>query len=153
MAKIMNNTRKRIELAKKLYAEKDRRQKIEDEAFELMSKGKYLEGNELLDTLDDGILLGILDELDELQNKNGAEKGHKELIEKISNPKESIFPLSKKKENEYVLFKVNNGTDTFVGRFESDIKPSKLLKEFRLFIKWKQKEEIEKLFDKIGFGL
>lgn len=149
----MNNTRKRIELAKKLYAEKDRRQKIEDEAFELMSKGKYLEGNELLDTLDDGILLGILDELDELQNKNGAEKGHKELIEKISNPKESIFPLSKKKENEYVLFKVNNGTDTFVGRFESDIKPSKLLKEFRLFIKWKQKEEIEKLFDKIGFGL
>lgn len=95
----MNNTRKRIELAKKLYAEKDRRQKIEDEAFELMSKGKYLEGNELLDTLDDGILLGILDELDELQNKNGAEKGHKELIEKISNPKESIFPLSKKKMN------------------------------------------------------
>ena len=65
----MNNTRKRIELMEKLYAEKERRQKIEDEAFELMSQGKYLEGNELLNTLDDGILLGILKELENLKKE------------------------------------------------------------------------------------
>ena len=82
------------------------------------------------------------------------EQENEELVEKISDPRPPIFPMFKKKEKQYVIFISNkDGTYTPVGRFESDMKSSRLLKEFRAYIAQRKIEEIEKLLNKTGFGL
>ena len=76
---------------------------------------------------------------------------HQEVIEEIPNPDQIV---GSKKKRQYVLFEIKKNNDyALVGKFESSMKPNKLLKEFFLYIKWKQEEKIRKLFDKAGFGL
>lgn len=67
---------KRIDLVRKLQKEMDRRTEIENIAIQLISEGKCEEATVLLDSLDDNIVKGIVDELEQ------AEETVFEILEK-----------------------------------------------------------------------
>lgn len=52
----MSNTDGRVESVKALQAELDHRTEVENQAIQLISEGRFQEGDDLLNTLDDSIV-------------------------------------------------------------------------------------------------
>lgn len=52
----MNTIDKKVESVKALQAELDHRTEVENQAIQLISEGRFQEGDDLLNTLDDSIV-------------------------------------------------------------------------------------------------
>lgn len=68
---------KRIDLVRKLQKEMDRRTEIENIAIQLVSEGKCEEATAMLDSLDDNVVKGIVDELEQAEE---TQKGSIKLV-------------------------------------------------------------------------